>query len=162
MSEIDHRSESSESDDEWASADELYANRMNAERAGAADDADSDAEEDDEAVDPGVDIDLEDNNAVGSQHRVVEYVPDDERQTSDFLTLYERTQLEIITANRIADTGVVMTDCSGLDEAILMARREIAMRKSPYMLLRCIGEWKDPETGVTHRRVERWRVNEIS
>lgn len=155
MSEIEHQS----SEDDWLSADELYANRIDPERIGAADVADSDAEEEDD--DGGVDIDLSDTGT-GSQHRIIEYVPDDERQTSDFLTLYERTQLEIITANRIADTGVVMTDCSGLDEALLMARREIAMRKSPYVLLRCIGERKDPTTGVTHRLVERWRVNDIS
>lgn len=147
--------------DDWESAVDLYNAKMSADRvgAGAADDADSDEENaDDAGGEPEIDLD----GGVGSQHRIVQYVPDEERQTSDFLTLYERTQLEIITANRIADTGVVMTDCSGLDEALTMARREIAMRKSPYMLLRCIAEWKDPETAITYRRVERWRVNDIS
>lgn len=156
MSEIDQLDDS----DEWASADELYEART-ADKVGAEDAPDDADSSDDQIDEEGIPLDL-DTPSVAAQHRIIEYVPDDERQTSDFLTLYERTQLEIITANRIADTGVVMTDCSGLDEALAMARREIAMRKSPYVLMRCVGEWKDPETGITHRRVERWRVNEIS
>lgn len=155
MSEIDHNDS-----DEWASADELYEART-ADKVGAEDAPDDADSSDDQEDDDDIPLDL-DTPSGSSQHRIIEYVPDDDRQTSDFLTLYERTQLEIITANRIADTGVVMTDCSGLDEALAMARREIAMRKSPYVLMRCVGEWKDPETGITHRRVERWRINEIS
>ena len=91
------------------------------------------------------------------KHHLTTYIiPDEQRITSQFLTLEELTEAIGIRATQIEKGAPVFTDVTGYDDPIEMARKELLDGKSPLKLIR---EMKQRET---ERWVEVWKVNDLA
>ena len=96
-------------------------------------------------------IDLTDNH-----HLTTYIIPDEQRITSQFLTLEELTEAIGIRATQIERGAPVFTDVTGYDDPIEMARKELLDGKNPLKLVR---EMKQREN---ERWVEVWKVNDLA
>lgn len=84
------------------------------------------------------------------------------RRTSNVLNRYETTELISIRATQIAEYNNCLVDTTGLDDPILMAKRELMQLKCPLILRRTIGEVKDKKTGNEKIYMEFWNPNEMT
>lgn len=96
-------------------------------------------------------IDLSDE-----MHCILYVVPDNERETSQIMTLEEMTEAIGIRATEIENGAPVFTDVTGLSCPIAMARKEILDGKSPYKVVREVGMRKGG------KEVEIWKINEMT
>lgn len=98
-----------------------------------------------------LDIDLNDEH-----HCTLFIVPDNERTTSQIMTLEEYTEAVGIRATEIENGTPVFTDVSGMTCPIEMAKKEILDGKSPYKLIREMSAKKGSKT------VEIWKINDMT
>jgi len=98
-----------------------------------------------------LDIDLNDEH-----HCTLFIVPDNERTTSQIMTLEEYTEAVGIRATEIENGTPVFTDVSGMICPIEMAKKEILDGKSPYKLIREMSAKKGSKT------VEIWKINDMT
>lgn len=128
-------------------------------------------EDADEAVaDDAVDADEEAEAAEGddgwvepdAHPRSVTYkvVAPDQRRTSNILSRFEMTEVVSIRARQIEEHNNCIVDTAGLDDPILMAKRELMMRKCPLTLSRYVGD-KRAADGVVYAYYEYWDPNEM-
>ncbi len=76
------------------------------------------------------------------------------------------TQFEMVEhvgkrAAQIARFNNCMVDITGLDDPIMMAKRELMMGKSPLILRRKVGYERDKVTGLYVEAYEYWDVNKM-
>lgn len=91
-------------------------------------------------------------NAVSKQlgtkhHAEIKVVKPEDHLTPNILSQYEMTEIISIRSTQIAKTGVCTVKIDGLDDPILMAKRELIQRKCPLRCRRYVGKKKDPRTG---------------
>lgn len=98
-----------------------------------------------------LDIDLNDEH-----HCTLFIVPDNDRTTSQIMTLEEYTEAVGIRATEIENGTPVFTDVSGMTCPIEMAKKEILDGKSPYKLIREMSAKKGSKT------VEIWKINDMT
>jgi len=96
-------------------------------------------------------IDLNDEH-----HCTVYIVPDNERTTSQIMTLEEMTEAVGIRATEIENGARCFTDVTGYTCPIEMAKKEILDGKSPYKLIREMSQKKGSKT------VEIWKINDMT
>lgn len=96
-------------------------------------------------------IDLNDEH-----HCTVYIVPDNERTTSQIMTLEEMTEAVGIRATEIENGARCFTDVTGYTCPIEMAKKEILDGKSPYKLMREMSTKKGSKT------VEIWKINDMT
>jgi DNA-directed RNA polymerase I, II, and III subunit RPABC2 len=85
-------------------------------------------------------------------HQLVKVVKPEDRITSEYMTLYEYTEVVSIRASQIQnDPDQVYTNVSGLTDPVEMAKKEIADKKCPLSIRRFINA----------NEVEIWQVNEM-
>lgn len=91
------------------------------------------------------------------KHHLITYIiPDEQRITSQILTLEEFTEAVGIRATQIERGAPVFTDVSGYSDPIQMAKKEIFDGRCPLKLVR---EMKQQENS---RWVEVWKINEMT
>lgn len=86
----------------------------------------------------------------------------DKRKTSHILSRHEMTEIVGIRATQIAQTGICMVDIGDIDDAIVLAKKELMARRCPLMIEREVGERRDKATGRTQIFVERWSPNTMT
>ena len=95
-------------------------------------------------------------NMNDEHHMIMHIIPDEERMSSNYLTLEEETEARGIRVTQIEGGAPVFTDVEGFTDPIEMARKELLDKKSPLILIR---EMRRDKTG---RYVELWKVNEMT
>jgi len=98
-----------------------------------------------------LDIDLTDDH-----HCTLYIVPDNERTTSQIMTLEEMTEAVGIRTTEIENGSPCFTDVTGYTCPIEMAKKELLDGKSPYKLVRVMSTKK----GVKIQEV--WKINEMT
>lgn len=93
--------------------------------------------------------------AAGTRRVIV--VPDDERLSSNVMTLAEVTRAIALRAQQIATNPYIYTDAGDLDDAVSIARKELFDRRSPLVLERRMGR-----TPAGESIIEMWAVREMS
>ena len=88
-------------------------------------------------------------------------VPDNQRRTSDILTLYEITEAIGIRAKQISKNTVIYTNVDGITDPIEMAEKEFFDRKSPLKLKRQIGVRVDHENKKIIKFIEIFNIREM-
>jgi hypothetical protein len=125
---------------------------------------DADAEPDDDDNEFGDDMD-EDDMIYGplrtlkirdGDHIHIQIVPDEQRKTSNIMSLPEFAEATGIRASQIERGAHVFTDVAGLRDPRKMAHKEFRDRRSPLLLERKI------ETRGNIHIVEHWRVREMT
>lgn len=95
-------------------------------------------------------------NTSNHQHVQIKLVPENEKITSNVITLYEMTEAIGLRTTAIEKGAMVYTDVKGLNSARERAVKEFLDRKNPLKIHRTIME-KD---GI--RYVEEWKVREMT
>jgi DNA-directed RNA polymerase subunit K/omega len=113
----------------------------------------------DESYDDEEDIDINTFEETISSKEIT-VVKNENRVTSQRLSLYEQTALVNKRARQISTEGVLscMVNVDGLVDVVSMAKRELMMRKTPLMLSRTVGYVKN-EQGVLGTYCEDWDPN---
>lgn len=94
---------------------------------------------------------------LSDKHHLTTYIiPDEQRTTSQIMTLEEFTEAIGIRATQIEQGAPVFTDVAGYSDPIKMARKELLDGRSPLKLVR---EMRQKEN---ERWVEIWKVNEMN
>lgn len=98
---------------------------------------------------------MPDENELGEEdlnnsqyHRSITVVPDDERITSDIMTMFEYSEVIGIRTLQIGQGSPVFTDVSELHESRDMAIKELYDRKCPLIITRKVGDFKQEEHKV--------------
>ena len=102
-------------------------------------DIDDDADNQDENKNYMEDTINFNDNDLDNDSKFQYIVKDDERRTSNRLTVYELTELISIRGNQIANGSHVFVDITGLTDPIEMAKKEINNNKCPLFIKRFIG-----------------------
>jgi hypothetical protein len=95
--------------------------------------------------------------AAPADTRRIFVVPDDDRITSNCMTLAEATRAVAIRAEHLARYPYVFSEVVGVDQAKDLALAELLSRRSPLVLRRVVGR-----TLAGERIIERWRVREMA
>jgi DNA-directed RNA polymerase subunit K/omega len=103
--------------------------------------------------------DFEVNTSTAYNKEVIIIAPD-KRKFSNILSKYEMTEIISIRSTQIAHFNNCMVDAPGLSDPILMAKRELMMRKCPLVLSRFAGELPD-QNGKKYSYYEYWYPNEM-
>jgi hypothetical protein len=98
-----------------------------------------------------LDIDLTDEH-----HCTLYVVPDNDRTTSQIMTLEEMTEAVGIRITEIENGAPCFTDVTGYTCPIEMAKKELLDGKSPYKLIREMSNKKGSKV------VEIWKINEMT
>lgn len=94
---------------------------------------------------------------LADKHHLITYIiPDEQRMTSQIMTLEEFTEAVGIRATQIERGAPVFTDVSGYSDPIEMAKKEIFDGRCPLKLVR---EMKQLENA---RWVEVWKINDMT
>lgn len=106
-------------------------------------------EQDDEVGEDEEVVEVEEEYETGDDHCDDEVVvrKDENNLTTDVLSIYEMTNIVSIRATQISTNLNPMVDVSDLQDPILMAKRELMMRKCPLIVRRFVGEKKNAKTG---------------
>jgi DNA-directed RNA polymerase subunit K/omega len=141
------------------------------------DSEDFDLDELDEEEEPSVDFDSDEiddyrdveqkkvkfkNKVIGAidltdRHHLTTFViPEEQRTTSQIMTLEEFTEAVGIRATQIEQGSPVFTDVTGYDNPIKMARKELLNGRSPLKLVR------EMKIRDNERWVEIWKVNNMT
>ncbi|QYB17505.1 putative DNA-directed RNA polymerases I, II and III [Pacmanvirus S19] len=102
-----------------------------------------------------------DLSEVSSFNKEIIVVKPENRLTSHVMSKFEQTELVSIRAVQISQFNNCLVDITGLDDPILMAKRELMMRKCPLIIRRKVGELKNPKTGKLEEYYEYWSPNEM-
>jgi len=95
-----------------------------------------------------------------TEHSTLEIiVPNEQRMTSQLLSLFEMTELINIRSRQISTTGISMIK-SESDEAIKIAQQELMQRRCPLMLKRQRGRQKI--NGKLYNIFELWDPNKMT
>jgi hypothetical protein len=73
--------------------------------------------------------------------REIIIIKPENRRTSNIMNLFEMTEYVSIRAVQIAKYNNCMVDTTGLSDTVLMAKRELMMRRCPLTLRRCVGTY---------------------
>ena len=103
-----------------------------------------------------------DISQVSSFNKEIIIVKPENRKTSNVLSKFEITEIVSIRAVQISQFNNCMVDITGLDDPILMAKREIMKRACPILVRRHVGDLKNPVTGILESFYEIWSPNEMS
>ena len=117
------------------------------------DDEDEDEDDDDDDDDDEIKI-LPKRNTTNDgfyESAEIKIVPDNERMTSEYMTLYEYSMIIGTRATHIADGSVLYTEPNGLYDPRDIAKKEIYENKCPLSISRKIGL----------NKVEIWSVNDM-
>ncbi|SIP85868.1 RNA polymerase Rpb6 [Pacmanvirus A23] len=102
-----------------------------------------------------------DLSEVSSFNKEIIVVKPENRLTSHVMSKFEQTEITSIRAVQISQFNNCLVDITGLDDPILMAKRELMMRKCPLIIRRKVGELKNPKTGKVEEYYEYWSPNEM-
>lgn len=105
-------------------------------------------------------VDIEYENLKGIESEKV-FVPDNRKQSTDFINSTEMTELIGIRARQIEMYNNPLVDVSDLDNPRDMATREFNLRKSPLFLNRSVGIKFDKKRNILIEYIERWDVNQM-
>jgi DNA-directed RNA polymerase subunit K/omega len=76
-------------------------------------------------------------------------VPPEKWQTTDILSQFEMTRIITLRATEIeANPGTITIDITGLDDPILIAKRELMLRKCPLLVQREVDTRQVTEGGI--------------
>jgi hypothetical protein len=149
-------------DDAEAEADDAEVDDADAEADDAeADDADEDADAtyinaDDDGYAVKQKFDIMDMMQADVASREVIVVGNDQRVTSHVLSKTEITEALSIRCAQIQKNPIVFVDITGIDDPIIMAKKEINERKCPLILRRLLGRFKGKDY------YEYWDINEMT
>jgi DNA-directed RNA polymerase subunit K/omega len=91
---------------------------------------------------------------------VYRFIPNEERQTSDKLTDYEKTAAIVQRISQISRGSQIFTDADGLDSTTKIAQKELRDKRSPLIVMRECG--RRLEEGKMIVFVEQWSINELT
>lgn len=96
-----------------------------------------------------------------SERKIIKYliVPDDERTSSEILSLYEITEAISIRIGLIeagAEIYLTPSELKGLTTATKIAKMELILRKTPLMVQRAVGVTLEGDI-----LIEEWKVREM-
>lgn len=86
-------------------------------------------------------------------------IPIEKRRSSDLMTLAELTECVNIRAGQISEGSPVFVDITGLDDPIIMAKKEINEKRFPLTLRRKVNEIYNREDNQLIEYIEFWNVN---
>jgi len=92
-----------------------------------------------------------------TKSRKILIVADENRQTSERMTIAELSRAVSIRAQEISRNGKIYIDIGDMTDAKTIALTELLMRRSPLVLRRCVGYSEKGE-----RIIERWSVREMT
>jgi DNA-directed RNA polymerase I, II, and III subunit RPABC2 len=152
-----------------SSEDEVFDEYVGAADDGITDDVGDDigaAEDEQESGDSESEIDVDeilselDITTTSPFIKEIVVVDTENRQTSDVMSKFEMTECVSIRAVQIARFNNCMVDITGLTDPVLMAKRELMMRKVPLTLRRYVGETENSK-GEFESYYEYWNPNEM-
>lgn len=82
-------------------------------------------------------------------------VPQDERSTSDMMSIFEFSNIIATRATEISKNGIVFTSFKSHDP-IVLAKEELKEGRCPYIVRRVVGRFKNQEI------IEEWSANELN
>lgn len=98
---------------------------------------------------------------VSSHIKEIVVVKPENRRSSHILSKFEMTEIVNIRATQISQYNNCMVDITGLDDPILMSKRELMMRMCPLTLRKHVGDVRDSKTGEIRSYYEIFDTNEM-
>ena len=106
------------------------------------------------------DVAFVDMKSISSYIQEVIVIKPENRRTTNRMSKYEMTECCNIRAVQISQFNNCMVDITGLSNEVLMAKRELMMRKCPLTLRRHVGTLKN-KSGEVEQYYEYWDPNEM-